>query len=133
MALRRSRRWSVARRLAGLFGSYASQRPRLLADWREGRALDGAGERLPDDLHWQAELWRRVLDEVDAPPPDVRHAQTVAALRSGALGELDLPGRLPNRSPGRRVLHRVLGPHRYATAARLWRRVRRPAISRRLG
>jgi hypothetical protein len=49
------------------------------------------------------------------------------------MTELDLPGRLPNRSPSRRVLHRVLGSQRYATAARLWRRVRRPAISRRLG
>src|SRR5688500_8545579 len=48
--LRRSRRYSVARRLAGLFASYALQRPRLLTDWREGRDTDGAGEPLPGDL-----------------------------------------------------------------------------------
>ncbi|GAB3078094.1 exodeoxyribonuclease V subunit gamma [Nocardioides zeae] len=132
--LRRSRRWSVARRLAGLFGSYASQRPRLLADWREGRALDGAGERLPDDLHWQAELWRRVLDEVDAPPPDVRHAQTVAALRSGALGELDLPGRLSlfghTRLPAAELeLLAALGEHR---DVHLWLPVASTEVARRL-
>ena len=43
--LRRNRRYSVARRLAGLFVSYAVQRPSLVADWREGRDTDGAGDR----------------------------------------------------------------------------------------
>ncbi len=41
--LRRNRRYSVARRLAGLFASYAVQRPTLVTDWREGRDTDGAG------------------------------------------------------------------------------------------
>ncbi|WP_028474596.1 exodeoxyribonuclease V subunit gamma [Nocardioides alkalitolerans] len=91
--LRRSRRWSVARRLAGLFASYAAQRPQLVADWRAGRDLDGAGVPLPDDLRWQAELWRRVLERVDAPPPDERLTATLAALRAGGEG-LDLPARL---------------------------------------
>ncbi len=35
--LRRGRRYAVARRLAGLFASYARQRPQLLVDWLEGR------------------------------------------------------------------------------------------------
>ena len=43
--LRRNRRYSVARRLAGLFASYAVQRPQLVTDWREGRDTDGAGAR----------------------------------------------------------------------------------------
>ena len=43
--LRRNRRWSVARRLAGLFASYAVQRPRLVTDWREGRDTNGARAR----------------------------------------------------------------------------------------
>jgi exodeoxyribonuclease V gamma subunit len=85
--LRRNRRWSVARRLAGLFASYAVQRPRLLADWRAGRDTDGAGGGLPDDLAWQPELWRRVVDRVAAPPPDARHAVTLQALEQG-LDEL---------------------------------------------
>ena len=62
--LRRDRRWSVARRLAGLFASYAVQRPALVTDWREGRDTDGAGGELAADLAWQPELWRRLLDRV---------------------------------------------------------------------
>ena len=63
--LRRNRRWSVARRLAGLFASYAVQRPMLVTDWREGRDTDGAGADLDADLRWQPELWRRLLAHVD--------------------------------------------------------------------
>jgi exodeoxyribonuclease V gamma subunit len=91
--LRRNRRYSVAIRLAFLFASYAVQRPQLVTDWREGRDTDGAGSPLDDDLVWQAELWRRLLTRVDADPPDVRHAATVAALRAGAH-EIELPARL---------------------------------------
>ena len=91
--LRRSRRYSVARRLAGLFAGYAVQRPTLVTDWREGRDTDGAGRRLDGDLAWQPELWRRVVDRVDAAPPDVRHVETLARLASGGDG-LDLPSRL---------------------------------------
>lgn len=87
--LRRSRRYSVARRLARLLTAYADQRPGLLVDWQEGRASDGAGGALPPDLAWQAELWRRVVARVveatGTPPPAERHAATVAALRSGGL------------------------------------------------
>ncbi|WP_432476178.1 exodeoxyribonuclease V subunit gamma [Nocardioides sp. GXQ0305] len=91
--LRRARRWSVARRLAGILASYARQRPQLVTDWREGRATDGAGGDLDADLAWQPELWRRLLDRVDEPPPDVRHADTLTRLRAGDP-TLDLPGRL---------------------------------------
>ncbi|GAB3774236.1 exodeoxyribonuclease V gamma subunit [Nocardioides ginsengisegetis] len=91
--LRRNRRWSVARRLAGLFSSYAVQRPALVTDWREGRDTDGAGATLDGDLAWQAELWRRLVAHVAEPAPDVRHAETLERLRSGGDG-LDLPPRL---------------------------------------
>ena len=90
---RSARRYGVARRLAGLFSSYAVQRPRLLTEWREGRDRDGAGGELDGDLRWQAELWRRLLPVVDAAPPDVRHAETVARLRADGA-DLDLPPRL---------------------------------------
>jgi len=95
--LKQARRYAVARRLAGLFASYAVQRPALVTDWRKGRDTDGAGgdltRDLDHDLRWQAELWRMLLDRVDAPPPDVRHAETLARLRAGGDG-LDLPSRL---------------------------------------
>src|SRR5882757_4381853 len=38
--LRQGRRYSVARRLAGLFASYARQRPQLLIDWENEVAGD---------------------------------------------------------------------------------------------
>jgi exodeoxyribonuclease V gamma subunit len=91
--LKRARRYGVARRLAGLFTSYAVQRPALVADWRAGHDTDGAGRPLDPDLHWQPELWRRLLDGIGTPPPDERHAATLARLRTGGDG-LDLPPRL---------------------------------------
>ncbi|QIK74766.1 exodeoxyribonuclease V subunit gamma [Nocardioides piscis] len=91
---RSNRRYAVARRLAGLFSSYAVQRPGLIADWREGRDTDGTGATLDGDLLWQAELWRRLLGRIEADPPDVRHTQTLERLRSGDGADLDLPPRL---------------------------------------
>ncbi|MDF3341879.1 exodeoxyribonuclease V subunit gamma [Mycolicibacterium septicum] len=79
--LRQGRRYAVARRLAGLFASYARQRPQLLVDW------DG----LPDDLSWQAPLWQALAERIDAEPPHIRHAKTVARL---AESPSDLPERL---------------------------------------
>lgn len=92
-AERKARRYAVARRLAGLFASYAVQRPALVTDWRDGRDTDGAGGALDPDLRWQAELWRRLLVHAGTTPPDVRHARTVERLRAGG-GDLDLPPRL---------------------------------------
>src|SRR5271163_3086346 len=84
--LRRGRRYSVARRLAGLFASYARQRPQLLIDW-----LDGNAQGLDIDLLWQAELWRALVAHMDADPPHIRHQKTLARLHEGPS---DLPARL---------------------------------------
>ena len=84
--LRQGRRYAVARRLAGLFASYARQRPGLLAGWLAG---DTAG--LAEDLAWQPQLWRLLVETMSIDPPHVRQAETVARLReSGA----ELPQRL---------------------------------------
>ncbi len=84
--LRRGRRYSVARRLAGLFASYARQRPQLLIDWLQGNPGD-----LDSDLAWQPELWRALVAVVPADPPHIRHEKTLARLREGPA---DLPTRL---------------------------------------
>jgi exodeoxyribonuclease V gamma subunit len=84
--LRRGRRYSVARRLAGLFASYARQRPQLLIDW-----LDGNPGDLDTDLLWQPELWRALVATVPVDPPHIRHQNTIARLREGPS---DLPQRL---------------------------------------
>ncbi|HTM84871.1 MAG TPA: exodeoxyribonuclease V subunit gamma [Mycobacterium sp.] len=78
--LRQGRRYAVARRLAGLFASYARQRPQLL--------VDGLG--MAEDLSWQTPLWRALVDRVDADPPHIRHTKTLARLR-------EAPSALPQR------------------------------------
>jgi exodeoxyribonuclease V gamma subunit len=115
--LRHGRRYSLARRLATLFASYAVQRPALVAAWsgpdregpdregpdgdgpdregpdRAGPDTDGLGSPLAADLTWQPELWRRLVAEVAAPAPDQRLAETLDRLRAGDP-RLDLPARL---------------------------------------
>jgi exodeoxyribonuclease V gamma subunit len=114
--LRRNRRYSVAIRLAHLFASYATQRPTLVTDWREGRETDGAGGRLDADLAWQPELWRRLLTRIPEDPPDVRQRRTLERLAAGGDG-LELPARLSlfghTRLPVTEVeLLSALGRHR---------------------
>src|ERR1700754_650793 len=84
--LRQGRRYAVARRLAGLFASYARQRPQLLIDWEN----DVAGD-IASDLQWQPPLWRALLDTVDADASNIRHAKTLATLQESPT---DLPERL---------------------------------------
>lgn len=84
--LRQGRRYAVARRIAGLFASYAAQRPQLLIDWSRDRPGG-----LDDDLLWQPELWRALTARVAADPPHVRHAKTLARLHESSV---DLPPRL---------------------------------------
>ena len=90
---RNTRRYAVARRLAGLFSSYGTQRPDLLTQWRQGNDTDAAGAALAADLRWQAELWRRLIDKVSAPAPDLRHGSTRQRLNAGGA-DLNLPARL---------------------------------------
>lgn len=89
---RRDRRYSLARRLAGLLADYAVQRPSLLAAWRAGDDTDGQGHPIDPDLAWQPELYRRLSDRLAAPGPDVRHADVLARIRAGE--PLALPDRL---------------------------------------
>jgi exodeoxyribonuclease V gamma subunit len=91
--LRQGRRYAVAARLSRLFAAYAVQRPTVLADWSRGQDTDGRGAPVDDDVSWQPELWRRLVDRIDAPPPNVRHVETLAQLRDQPQS-LDLPARL---------------------------------------
>jgi exodeoxyribonuclease V gamma subunit len=75
--LRRSRRYGVARRIAGLFGAYASQRPSMLTKWGCGDDAD-----LDQDVRWQGELYRRLLQRVESPAPDARLSTTIDRLRN---------------------------------------------------
>jgi len=90
---RMGRRYAVARRLAGLFDSYAGNRPRMLADWARRQDTDGFGRRLPDDLAWQAQLWRLVRDRIEGLDPVERRLAAAAHLRQHPEAT-DLPERL---------------------------------------
>lgn len=97
--LRQNRRYGVARRLAGLFGSYADQRPELITAWVAGRDEDGVlstssrGGELDTDVRWQAELYRRLVSAIGAPTPDVRLAGTIERLAKEP-GTFELPSRV---------------------------------------
>lgn len=118
---RRSRRYAVARRIAGLFASYARERPQLVIDWEAGATTDGQRKALPDDFLWQPILWRRtaelVLASGEAHESVVeRHHRVVSGLSTGTL-TLDLPARLSffghTRLPtSERELLFALGTHR---------------------
>lgn len=90
--VRRGRRYAVARRLAGLFASYARQRPGMLADWLDGGCGDGTGGRLDPDLAWQPPLWRALVAAIPADPPQLRHRRAVDRLRQAPADTL--PARL---------------------------------------
>jgi len=114
--LRKGRRYAVARRIAGLFTSYAAQRPALLTDWEAGLDSDGNGGALPEDLAWQAQLWRLLRSRIQAPTPIERHRAALQRL-GAAPSALDLPPRISlfghTRIPaGELELIRALGEHR---------------------
>ncbi len=87
------RRWSTARHLAGLFARYASARPSMLRLWSRGQDLDASGTPLAPDRAWQAELWRRLRDELGVAGPSERLAAATEQLRSNP-GATELPGRI---------------------------------------
>ncbi|CAN5690592.1 exodeoxyribonuclease V subunit gamma [soil metagenome] len=89
--LRQGRRFATARRVAGLFASYAAQRPQLLIDWAAGQSSDGTGAELDQDLAWQPALWRKVSARLAVATPAQRYQETVSRLRAGPS---DLPSRL---------------------------------------
>ncbi len=89
---RRGRRFAVARRLAGLFDSYAGYRPTMLQAWAQGADHDGYGLELPRDLAWQPQLWRRVRELVGTADPVSQLEQWQQTIGSGQL-----PSMLPDR------------------------------------
>ncbi len=93
MSHRRTRRYAVSRRLAGLFDAYATHRPDMLTAWSQGRDQDGWGRSVPTDMAWQPELWRRLRERIDAPDPVLRLTEVITKLRADPAS-VDLPERI---------------------------------------
>jgi exodeoxyribonuclease V gamma subunit len=91
--MRRSRRLSVVRHLAGLYDHYALHRPAMLEAWAGGRDADAGGGTLPAGAAWQAELWRRLRARIGLPGPAERRTGACARVVEDPA-VLDLPGRL---------------------------------------
>ena len=53
----------------------------MIDHWAAGRDLDAGGDALPPDLSWQAELWRRLRQRLDAASPPDRLRTALARLR----------------------------------------------------
>ena len=116
--LRRGRRYAVARRLAGLFASYAVQRPTLLADWSRGpRHRRRRAARSTPTCAGSPSCGAGCSTGVDAPPPDVRHARHAGPARAADPRRSTCPPRLSlfghTRLPVTEVeLLAALGEHR---------------------
>ncbi len=104
-----NRRLATAQELAALFAGYAEQRPDMLRSWVQGLDEDGTGQRLPDDLRWQAELWRRarerVLERTGVACPAEVLPEVLQRLRTDPA-VVEIPARLS-----------VFGPTRLSAAA----------------
>ena len=92
-AARQGRRLASARHLAGLFDRYALLRPEMIEAWRGGKDTDAEGNPLPGEWAWQAELWRRVAEQLPVPGPAERTETACDRLREEAE-ILDLPDRI---------------------------------------
>ncbi|MEI2414653.1 exodeoxyribonuclease V subunit gamma [Orrella sp. JC864] len=77
------KRFQLAERLADLFDQYQVYRADWLSGWAAGRddiATSRAGvQPLPEDMRWQARLWRALLDDVG--PAQAENSRTAVHTR----------------------------------------------------
>jgi exodeoxyribonuclease V gamma subunit len=86
------RRFTATRHLADLFDQYAVHRPAMLLAWERGREADLRSAR-PDDMAWQAELWRLLRRRLGVPSPAERFDAAPSRIEAEP-GLLDLPSRI---------------------------------------
>ena len=66
------RRFAVASRMARAFDAYGHARPAMLQAWAAGLDQVGDGRTdLPDDVRWQAQLWRLLRDRLGPSPAEL--------------------------------------------------------------
>jgi exodeoxyribonuclease V gamma subunit len=106
-AVEQGRRMAVAQKLAGLFTSYAAQRPTMVRDWLASRDTDGYDNPLDADHRWQSELWRRLRHHIGTESPAERVDGAAEVLRTDPR-LVDLPERLSLFGPTRLTTDQIL-------------------------
>ena len=86
------RRFTAVRHLADLFDRYAVHRPAMLLAWERGTEADLRSSR-PDDMAWQAELWRLLRCRLGVPSPAERFEAAPLHIEAEPT-LLDLPPRI---------------------------------------
>lgn len=100
------RRYATAVHIAGLFSTYAAQRPDMLADWTAGVDHDGRTRdrvhqvSLGDHHRWQPVVWRALRQAIGQPAPAEMLDEVCARIRSGGV-DLDIPSRFAVFGPTR--------------------------------
>ncbi len=82
------RRFATVRHIADLYDRYGVHRPDMLAAWAAG-----ANPGTTPESRWQAELWRRLRDQIGIPCPAERLAEACGSLREDP-DRAELPERL---------------------------------------
>jgi exodeoxyribonuclease V gamma subunit len=94
------RRFATVRHIADLYDRYGVHRPEVLRSWAAGGAgaaggpgaAGGVDPSTPEE-RWQAELWRRLREQIGIPSPAERLSDACSALRQDAA-LADLPERV---------------------------------------
>jgi len=81
------KRFQLSQKIAQLYDSYLIFRPEMILDWERG--ISKGAEEL-----WQAELWRRLVEEDQGGHPAALRSAFYEALRQGSPIRNDLPERL---------------------------------------
>jgi exodeoxyribonuclease V gamma subunit len=83
--------WQLGRAIADAFDDYTLYRPEMLAAWLRGQALDGAGQPLPQEQHWQPLLFRQLAERLERPPFGLRVQAAIERLKQAAAEGSRLP------------------------------------------
>ncbi len=104
----KGRRFAVASKLARHFERYDRSRADLIAAWRDGHDEQGDGLPLDADLTWQAELWRRLREQLGPAPAELLDT-ACAKIDDGPAFSIFGPTRI---SPARMRIIAALAEHR---------------------
>ena len=99
------KRYQLAEQLADLFDQYQVYRSDWVSDWAAGhvvlRNADGETPPLPEQHHWQARLWREILNDLGA---DYNPFASRASVHAQFMATIDSLNQRPTGIPRRIML-----------------------------